>query len=102
MTMAQPRGYVDSDYLHTLADLLRQSKQRTYLLMHIEPGHQVLDLGCGPGTDTIPLAEMVGPSGRVVGVDHDAAMIAEANQRAVQAGVADRVRHSHAAAIALP
>jgi ubiquinone/menaquinone biosynthesis C-methylase UbiE len=33
------------------------------------PGQQVLDLACGPGTLTLPLAEAVGPDGRVVAVD---------------------------------
>jgi len=33
------------------------------------PGQRVLDLACGPGTLTLPLAELVGPSGTVVAVD---------------------------------
>jgi ubiquinone/menaquinone biosynthesis C-methylase UbiE len=33
------------------------------------PGQRVLDLACGPGTLTLPLAEAVGPTGQVVGVD---------------------------------
>ena len=32
-------------------------------------GHTVLDLGCGPGYCSIDLAEIVGRSGRVIGVD---------------------------------
>jgi SAM-dependent methyltransferase len=35
----------------------------------IGPGHTVLDLGCGPGYASMDLAELVGPSGRVVAVD---------------------------------
>jgi ubiquinone/menaquinone biosynthesis C-methylase UbiE len=33
------------------------------------PGDRVLDLACGPGTLTLPLADAVGPAGRVVAVD---------------------------------
>ena len=33
------------------------------------PGETALDLACGPGTLTLPLAEAVGPDGRVVAVD---------------------------------
>jgi ubiquinone/menaquinone biosynthesis C-methylase UbiE len=33
------------------------------------PGHHVLDIGCGPGYATLDLARLVGPRGRVVGVD---------------------------------
>lgn len=32
-------------------------------------GHAILDLGCGPGWATLDLADVVGPRGRVIGVD---------------------------------
>jgi SAM-dependent methyltransferase len=35
----------------------------------IGPGRTVLDLGCGPGYASLDLAELVGPSGRVVAID---------------------------------
>jgi arsenite methyltransferase len=40
-----------------------------WLLGDIEPGSVVLDLGCGAGTDLLIAAQMVGPDGRVIGVD---------------------------------
>jgi ubiquinone/menaquinone biosynthesis C-methylase UbiE len=100
--MPEPRDYIDTKYLNALADLLKQDKQRTYALMHLQPGQTVLDVGCGPGTDTIPLAQVVGQSGQVVGVDHDTAMIAEAERRAEQAGCSAWCRHLQADATALP
>ena len=84
--MTRLGDYIDPPYLDAMAELVKQNKQRTYNWMHIQPGHAVLDVGCGPGIDTIALAELVGPTGRVVGVDADAAMIAEADRRAEQAG----------------
>jgi trans-aconitate methyltransferase len=39
----------------------------------------VLDVGCGPGVDTSALAELIGASGSVDGVDGDPAMVAEAD-----------------------
>ena len=33
------------------------------------PGKTLLDVGCGPGFGTLDLAQLVGPAGRVVGVD---------------------------------
>ncbi len=84
--MYHPGDFIDPPYLDAMAELIKQNKQRTYTWMHIQPGHSVLDVGCGPGIDTIALAELVGPTGHVVGVDVDAAMIAEANRRAEQAG----------------
>jgi len=35
----------------------------------IEPGFHVLDYGCGPGSYIIPLAELVGESGKVYAMD---------------------------------
>jgi ubiquinone/menaquinone biosynthesis C-methylase UbiE len=91
--MSQPKGFVDSVYLQMAAHLLQGSKQRTYDLMRIRPGQRLLDVGCGPGTDTIPLAELVGVDGEVLGVDNDAAMISEATRRAEAAGVSAWVEH---------
>jgi SAM-dependent methyltransferase len=48
-----------------------------YLLPHLAPGMAVLDVGCGPGTITADLAEMVDP-GRVTGLDSSPAVIAQA------------------------
>ncbi|MCU1535718.1 MAG: Methyltransferase type 11 [Humibacillus sp.] len=41
-----------------------------YLLPHLSPGASVLDVGCGPGTITLDLAEAVGPTGSVIGVEN--------------------------------
>jgi ubiquinone/menaquinone biosynthesis C-methylase UbiE len=70
--------------------------------MRTQPGQKVLDVGCGPGTDTIPLAQCVGSLGQVIGVDYDAEMITEADQRALNAGVSAWVTHKRADAMALP
>lgn len=78
------------------------TKQRSYALMHIGHGCEVLDLGCGPGTDTIPLGDIVGSSGHVVGVDQDAGMITEADRQASQAGINRWVTHKLANFEALP
>lgn len=100
--MSQTKGYADSQLLRTLAELLNRTKQRSYALMQLQPFDKVLDIGCGPGTDTIPLAQLIGPKGQVVGVDHDEAMIAEAGQRAEQAGVSTWVKHTRADVTSLP
>lgn len=47
----------------------------------ISSGMRVLDVGCGPGNVTMLLANLVGPSGKVVGLDIDARMIRMAQER---------------------
>jgi len=103
--MAEPNtyaGYAYTEYLRLAAELAQHDKQRTYTAMRLEPGFRVLDVGCGPGFDTVPLAQLVGASGAVVGVDHDPAMVAEANRLAAEAGVSGRIQHLIADAAVLP
>lgn len=100
--MTQGMGYVDPAYLDAAAALVAGPKRRTRELMRIGPGASVLDVGCGPGTDTLPLAALVGPAGRVAGIDHDAAMVAEADRRAEAAGVGAWTEHRQGDAAALP
>jgi protein-L-isoaspartate(D-aspartate) O-methyltransferase len=40
------------------------------LLTYLQPGSNVLDIGSGSGYLTAVLANLVGPSGRVIGIDH--------------------------------
>jgi ubiquinone/menaquinone biosynthesis C-methylase UbiE len=100
--MSQRKGYVDPEYLRVIGDQLSHIKQRSYALMQIQSGHKLLDLGCGPGTDTIPLAPLVGGNGQVIGADYDEAMVAEAEQCAEQAGVNTWVSHKRVDAMSLP
>ncbi|MCL4422716.1 MAG: methyltransferase domain-containing protein [Actinobacteria bacterium] len=71
-------------YLHGHHEsVLRSHSQRTaensaaYLLDRLRPYHKVLDVGCGPGTITIDLAERV-PNGVVIGVDAEPAIVSQA------------------------
>jgi len=50
-------------------------------------GATALDLGCGPGTATLPLARRVGPGGSVLGVDLTAPMVAWAERAATKEGI---------------
>ena len=100
--MAIPKGYVDPEYLRVAGQFLNQLKQRTYTHMKIETGIKVLDVGCGPGIDTMALSQLVGATGEVYGIDHDKAMITEAEQRAEKAGISAWVKHKHSDATSLP
>lgn len=57
-----------------------------YFLDRIAPGQRILDLGCGPGSITMDLAELVGPTGSVTGVDFSPEAIAHAHAAAQERG----------------
>jgi ubiquinone/menaquinone biosynthesis C-methylase UbiE len=56
-------------------------KQRFLGALDLSPGHAVVDIGCGPGTDLGQLADAVGETGAVIGVDREPRMLAEAGRR---------------------
>ena len=53
----------------------------------VRPGDKVLDLACGVGDPAFTLAEAVGPSGRVLGLDLSPEMVVAASSWAGQQGV---------------
>ena len=54
-----------------------------------QPGENVLEIGCGTGATTVPLAEAVGAHGRVLGVDIAEPMLAAARKRVAGSGLAN-------------
>src|SRR6195952_5776592 len=80
-------------YTHGHHDsVLRSHRWRTaansagYLLPHLRPGHSLLDIGCGPGTITVDLAQLVDP-GQTVGVDRAGQPLISAKAGAAEQGV---------------
>jgi O-methyltransferase/aklanonic acid methyltransferase len=59
-----------------------RGRMRVIELAGAAPGMRILDLACGPGILSRPLAELVAPDGEIVGVDLAAGMIERA--RALQ------------------
>jgi arsenite methyltransferase len=55
-----------------------------FSLGRLSPGERVLDVGCGAGTDTLVAAQMVGPDGRVTGIDMTPEMLAKARRAATE------------------
>ncbi len=53
--------YLFRDLLHPRMNVLKE--------VGIESGSRVLDYGCGPGSYVLPLAELVGVSGRIYALD---------------------------------
>ena len=52
-------------------------------------GERVLDLGSGAGTDSLIAAQMVGPTGSVIGIDMTPAMLGKARGAAAETGVSN-------------
>ncbi|MEU5211555.1 class I SAM-dependent methyltransferase [Streptomyces sp. NPDC020742] len=57
-----------------------------YLLPHLRPHLQILDVGCGPGTITADLAALV-PDGQVTGLERAPGVLAQARAAAAERGV---------------
>ena len=62
----------------------RELRQKTANLARIQPGEQVLDVGCGTGTLALEVARLPGRAGRVVGVDPSTDQIARARSKAAR------------------
>jgi arsenite methyltransferase len=58
-----------------------------FSLGEIPPGSRLLDIGCGAGVDALVASKVVGPSGKVMGIDITPEMIrrAEANKKEIGA-----------------
>ena len=56
-------------------------------LGRLSAGERVLDLGSGAGTDSLIAAQMVGPEGRVTGIDMTPQMLAKARAAAAEMGL---------------
>lgn len=85
---------IGENYIHGHHEsVLRSHRWRTaensagYLLDSLEPGQRLLDVGCGPGTITLDLASRVAP-GRVIGIDAEAEVIAQAEKLRREKGAA--------------
>jgi ubiquinone/menaquinone biosynthesis C-methylase UbiE len=66
--------------IYLTPDVVAQRAQ-VMALLHAQPGQRALDIGCGPGLTTQSLAEAVGDTGQVLGVDIAAPMLTIARQR---------------------
>src|SRR6478609_3830903 len=68
----------------------RRNQESLALLLEslrLSGGESVLEIGCGTGAVTLPLARAVGEHGRVVGVDISEPMLAVARQRVGETGM---------------
>ena len=74
------------DFIQVNSGLNEKMIARTLELLDVQPGERVLDLFCGLGNFTLPLARTAAD---VVGVEGDAGLVARARQNAEHNGLAN-------------
>ncbi|MBI4257709.1 MAG: methyltransferase domain-containing protein [Thaumarchaeota archaeon] len=62
------------------------TRPKKFVSQYVSRGDMVADLGCGPGFYTIPMAEVVGPEGKVYAIDSDEKAIKEVNSKSSKLG----------------
>lgn len=89
--LAQTLGYDDSwlDAVPENSIVSFAGTGNPFSLGEIKPGETVVDVGSGAGIDSLIAAHMVGPNGRVTGIDMTDAMIAKASSSAKASGAAN-------------
>ena len=67
--------------------VLRRCADQAVALATPRPGEHALDIACGAGAVTLPLAEAVGPSGAVLAVDLSGEMVRRTAERVAERGL---------------
>ena len=80
-------GVTDKRRLHQFSSIFRPTTMALLDRVGIPLGTSCLEVGCGIGDVTFELARRVGALGRVVGMDIDAARIADARKEAAEDGL---------------
>ena len=82
-----PLGHTDAEHERLIQQAARVAPitERFFREAGIAPGQRVLDLGSGVGDVAMLVARLVGPSGKVVGVERDPKSIARARARVTEA-----------------
>jgi len=73
--------------LHILHDIYSPAGRRVLLRAGLKQGMKVADFGCGVGVVSRMLAEIVGPTGSVTGIDVNGAQLVEARTLCASAGL---------------
>ncbi len=78
------------------ASILRPWTRDFFSAAGLASGMRVLDVGCGLGDVSFLAAELVGPTGSVIGIDRERLAVERAGHRAAIEGLDGRVRFVHA------
>jgi len=92
MSTPIPSNYVLGQSVHEYERLMLQGRllrpytEKFLRAAGVVPGMQVLDVGSGMGDVALLAADMVGPGGRVLGIDRDSSALDHARRRAAEQG----------------
>ncbi len=89
----EPRSFIQFLDAFNATEWLQAHKQRTLALLNVREGVHVLDIGCGTGVDVRRLAQHVGQTGKVVGIDPSITMITEARTRSAELSLPVEFHH---------
>ncbi len=89
---ADPSQFVQSLEARGRTRSQTRLRRRFLKFVRVKPGSRVLEVGCGTGVVCRDLAELVGPRGRVVGVDPSRTFIQAARRLAREHGLNQRIR----------
>ena len=76
------------------SDDIREMQRQYRIWFDPRPGEKLLDVGCGAGINTLALSKMVGPKGKIVGIDNSDAMLAVARAAATSGNIEYQLRPS--------
>jgi SAM-dependent methyltransferase len=94
---------MEQERLRHAARLLKRQAERLLRDVGVQPGWQVVDVGCGPHGILDLLSAAVGPTGSVIGVDQDEAHVAAAQTLVDERALRNvRIRRADATATGLP
>jgi arsenite methyltransferase len=88
-TLTRIVGYQDA-WLEGVAESAIASFAGTgnpFAMGELVPGEKVVDIGSGGGIDSLIAARMVGPDGKVIGIDMTREMLEKARAAAVESGI---------------
>jgi 2-polyprenyl-3-methyl-5-hydroxy-6-metoxy-1,4-benzoquinol methylase len=80
-------GVAGSNRMHVVARACWPTTSTLLQRAGLQEGMNCLDLGCGAGEVTFEIARLMGPAGRVLGMDMDTVKLDIARQRAKKEGV---------------